>query len=80
MMALPIVAFDVGGNDEIVLNNQTGFIVQTKVAFFQKVLMLVSNDSLRLEMGQSGRTHCTANFSEQVHLGKIYSLYKEILG
>jgi glycosyltransferase involved in cell wall biosynthesis len=79
MMALPIVAFEVGGNNEIVLNNQTGYIVQTKEEFFQKVLTLISNETSRLEMGQRASGHCAAYFSEEVHLEKILNLYKGVL-
>jgi glycosyltransferase involved in cell wall biosynthesis len=80
MMALPIVAFDVGGNNEIVLNNQTGYIVQSKKEFFRKVFTVIRNKSLRLEMGQKACSHCAAKFSEEAHLVKIQSLYKEVLG
>ncbi len=80
MMALPVVAFDVGGNDEIVINNQTGYIVHSKEEFFQKILILINNEALRLEMGQRALEHCSANFSEEVHLKRINNLYKEVLG
>jgi len=80
MMSLPIVAFDVGGNDEIVLNNNTGYIVQTKEEFFQKVLVLINDEALRLEMGQRAWEHCSANFSKEVHMEKLNNLYKEVLG
>ena len=80
MCGIPSVAFDVGGNNEIILDSQSGYIVKTKEEFFEKVLFLVKNKRLSDEMGKKATEHCRKHFSEDVHLQKLESLYKEVLG
>lgn len=80
MCGIPSVAFDVGGNNEIIPDSQSGYIVKTKEEFFEKVLFLVKNKRLSDEMGKKATEHCLKHFSEDVHLQKLESLYKEVLG
>jgi glycosyltransferase involved in cell wall biosynthesis len=77
---IPSVAFDTGGNNEIIINSQTGYIVNTKEEFFEKVLILLHNNTLRDEMGKKAKEHCLKHFSREVHLSQLKSLYKEVLG
>jgi L-malate glycosyltransferase len=76
---IPSVAFDVGGNNEIILNSQTGFIVKAKEIFFEKVLYLIKNKALREQMGKNAAEHCFGLFSEEIHLHQLRSLYGEVL-
>jgi L-malate glycosyltransferase len=78
MMALPIVAFNVGGNDEIVVNSKTGFIVNSKDEFFKRCFELALNGILRKEMGLNSKQHCMALFSKETHLEQLNSIYNEI--
>lgn len=78
MMALPIVAFDVGGNNEIVLNGKTGYIVNNTGDFFQKCLLLAREEGIRCSFGLAGRQHCRSLFSREKHAEKLRELYMEI--
>jgi L-malate glycosyltransferase len=79
MMALPIVAFDVGGNNEIVLENRTGFIVKSKDDFLNKCSALAYDEKLRTEMGWNAWTYCREQFSKERHLEEISAVYKEVM-
>ncbi|MGD0342431.1 MAG: glycosyltransferase family 4 protein, partial [Bacteroidales bacterium] len=80
MCGIPSIAFDVGGNNEIILNGQTGYIVNAKEEFFSKVFSLVNEKTLQIEMGKKAKEHCFKHFSEEVHLQQLESLYKEVIG
>ena len=54
---LPIIASQVGGVSEIVVDTITGFLVREKdyKTAGEKLVELVSNGSLRTKMGENGR-------------------------
>lgn len=79
MHGLPIAAFDVGGNNEIIKHQETGFVVQTIEEFIESCSELVVNENLRLEMGKKSQEHCYQHFSEPVHQAELLNLYKEVL-
>lgn len=79
MMALPIVAFDVGGNNEIVVDGKTGFIVDSKEAFFQKNLLLAEDSAIRDQFGSASQQHCRNLFSKEKHADEFQNMYKEII-
>lgn len=79
MHGLPIAAFDVGGNNEIIKHQETGFVVQTLEGFIESCFELVVNENLRLEMGKKSQEHCYQHFSEPVHRAELMDLYKEVL-
>lgn len=56
--ALPVIASDVGGNNEIVHEGRNGFLIQgDDIALLaQKLSMLINDADLRTHMGQEGRS------------------------
>lgn len=77
VMGIPSVAFSVGGNSEIINDGETGFIVNTKDEFFEKIYFLVSNQSARNQMGNNAKKYCFEKFGRDNHLQKLISLYNE---
>jgi len=73
---LPALAFDVGGNQEIVLDGKTGFIVHSENDFQQKAYQLCQDESLRKKMGEAAEQH-TQIFSEENHLRSLLAIYTE---
>jgi len=73
---IPSIAFDVGGNNEIILNNKTGYIVATKEELFDKTIQLYRNVALRLKLGKQAILHCDKNFSEDAHLENLLNIYQ----
>lgn len=75
---LPIVAFDVGGNDEIVDNGLTGFIVNSPSDIIERCYELVSNQDLRMAQGKAGQALCREKFGPEKHLAALETCYQEI--
>lgn len=78
-MGLPAVVTDIRGNREIVVNNQTGFIVPVHCsAALQKALQrLVNDEKLRKSMGSNGRKRIVEHFDEQQVMNKILHEYEK---
>ncbi len=80
--ALPIVATDVGGNREVVLHGQTGYLVPPRNpdALADAMLRLMNlPEPERLAMGQSGRQHIVKNFEMERIVDRWEQLYLELL-
>lgn len=74
--ALPSLAFDVGGNKEIIVNGETGFIVNSLDELKEKVTKLCKSESLRKKMGEKAEEH-TKIFSEENHRKSLLDLYSK---
>jgi len=79
---LPIVATDVGGNSEIVLDGKNGYICPPKkpealVQSMQK-LMKKPSDTLR-SMGRAGRSHVSNNFSVESIAAQWDDIYRTLI-
>jgi glycosyltransferase involved in cell wall biosynthesis len=70
---LPLVAFDVSSNREIIEDGKTGFLVPEGDVdrFTEKVIQLAGNPALRAKMGQNGRDHVHDRFERTGQLRKI---------
>lgn len=81
-VGLPVVATNVGGNCEVVLDGQTGFLVPPKdpTALAQAMLRLMDTplDS-RVEMGHAGRRHVEAHYALDRVVDQWETLYREFL-
>jgi len=53
----PIIAFNISSNPEIVVDGETGYLIDNLdlKAFAQKTKLLIENDSLRQKIGESGK-------------------------
>lgn len=74
LAGIPSVAFDVSGNSEIVIDGETGFIVNNMKSLKEKSLELVKNSDLRNKMGKNAGIHCHNNFSKEIRKKKIIEL------
>ena len=81
-MGLPTVVTKVGGNEELVIDGQTGHLVpQGDVAgLAQAVISLAQHDQSRRDMGQAGRRRVESEFSFTGRLQRIESLYERVVG
>lgn len=73
---LPCLAFDVGGNKEIVKNGETGFIVYSEEELQQKAYQLSQNAALRKQMGANAEEYAKV-FSEENHLRNLLKIYQQ---
>lgn len=81
-MQRPVVAADVPGSRQTVLDGETGFLVPLRDAraLAGAVKKLIDNKELRLKMGEAGRRLAIDEFSDEVVVEKIMALYGEVAG
>lgn len=77
----PVVAFDTGGNSELVEHGETGYLVKMgdveKLAW--AVIKLLKNDKQRKEMGDKARTRAKNMFDVRLNARKTQAIYDELL-
>jgi glycosyltransferase involved in cell wall biosynthesis len=79
--AKPVIATDVGGNREAILDGKTGYLVPKKDynLLADKILLLVNNKDKREEMGRNGRRRVKERFSIEVMAAETKKLYFGLL-
>ncbi len=78
----PVVATNVGGVKDTMVNNTTGFYVnkEDKQAFTNKLLLLIQDEALRKAMGAAGREFVIGQFSRENEIGATTDFYFSLLG
>jgi glycosyltransferase involved in cell wall biosynthesis len=78
--AKPVVVTDVGGNREIVVDGETGFIVPPKnpAAIAEKVCLLLNDRTLAEDMGKKGRQRVNSFFSKDTMIRNYQELYTRL--
>jgi glycosyltransferase involved in cell wall biosynthesis len=78
---LPLVATEVGGNPEVVINGETGYLVPPRnpEEMAKKLLLLINNEKLRRQMGEKGRERVIRNFGIKETTRKYEELYNSVL-
>ncbi len=66
IFGIPSVAFNVGGNIEIIDNNKSGFIVESKQDLFNKIKLLISNPLLMKEFSENAIKLSKEKFSQAI--------------
>ncbi len=79
---LAIVATSVGCLPDLVLDNETGYIIPPgdPASMAEKILVLSEHPALGAAMGEKGRERVLANYSEQTVAEEMEMLYREIIG
>ena len=75
-VGIPSLAFDVGGNKEIIRNGETGFIVSSLEELKEKAALLCSDENLRDKMGTEAEQF-TRLFSQLNHRQSLLQLYRQ---
>lgn len=80
-MCKPVVATDVGGVSEAVINEKTGFVVPVNdtEAIADKVVKILSDDTLAETFGKNGQRFVQDHFSPESASDRIVRLYGELL-
>jgi len=81
LMGKPVVASNVSGPSELVVDGETGFLVPAKnpQAFAKSILKLVENPTLRTQMGENARKRVIENFSIEKYVKGVEGiLYDEL--
>jgi glycosyltransferase involved in cell wall biosynthesis len=77
-----VVAYDVDGNREGVVDGETGFVVRAfdREGLAKAVDLLVADGGLRRGMGEAGRKFALARFDARVMVDALEKVYAEALG
>ena len=65
-MGIPAVVSDVGVNSEVVEDNVTGYLCRSTDDWFERLSILIENQSKRVEMGKRGRDTVIHKYSVSV--------------
>ncbi|MEO1893434.1 MAG: glycosyltransferase [Alcanivorax sp.] len=78
---IPVVATRVGGLPEVILENETGFLVESEdhVAAADKVMVLALDPEMRRAMGINGRRFVLGKFSWPVCVNNMCHLYEKVV-
>jgi len=79
-MSKPVVATNVGGNPEVVLDGTTGFLVPARdpEILAERIVRLLRDESLRRRMGEEGRRRVEEEFTIERMVEETESLYEEL--
>ncbi len=82
LMERPVVASDVIGSSELVVNGETGFLFPVGRAdmLAEAILKLVENAELRERMGKNGRNLVIENFSIDNYVAGVEDVFAGVLG
>lgn len=77
----PVVATDVGGGSEVVLEGKTGFLVPPKdpEALADAVLRLLAAPDLARNLGVAGRVRVESKFTLEIMVARLEELYDSLL-
>jgi len=81
-MEKPIIASDIGGSNETIINNQTGFLFESNnpVSLSEKIIEVLNLDESRLKLiGTEGRKNIIKKFNVEKMCFSTYSEYKKLL-
>ena len=78
---LPVIATDVGGIPEVVIDRETGLLIQpsNSQAIADAVLLLYNDRNLRIRLANAGSAFVYAQFSAQTLVKEMETVYKHLL-
>jgi len=80
LMARPVAATRVGGLPEVVVNGETGLLVEPEQqALGEAVSFLLAGPQVAAAMGVEARRHAVKNFGFDRHVNAYDSLYRKII-
>lgn len=80
-MEVPPISYDRGGVSEAIIQNQTGFFFKCgdRSAIRKKMVELLKNEQLRIQIGKNGRTFMLNNFSLPLLARRHEKLYAQLI-
>jgi glycosyltransferase involved in cell wall biosynthesis len=76
---LPVVTSRVGANKEVVVDGQTGYLVDSQEEWVDAIGRLIDSDSLRIQMGEQGRLAANRQYSQLMVTEKVLGLLDKTL-
>jgi glycosyltransferase involved in cell wall biosynthesis len=80
-MGLPVVASDIPGNRDLVVPDQTGYLVPVgdRADFASYMNILLDDDELARRLGQAGQQRMREHFTVETMVQRYVDLYREVL-
>jgi len=80
-MELPVIVSNIGGVSEGVIDGKTGFLVEPKniQQISDKILLLLTDDNLRIQMGKRGRMYVVDKYSIENITKSLINSYNQII-
>ena len=81
LMKKPVIATDVGGNKEMMVDNKTGFLVKEGSAedIIEKISELIGNNQLSIEMGNSGLKFIQEEYNWEIVAQRFLKTIKKFI-
>ncbi len=78
---LPVVASDIGGNNELVIDGETGFLCPSDDAraFAESVIGLINNEDEAKQMGENGKKRILSEFGVEKMITETENIYMKLL-
>jgi glycosyltransferase involved in cell wall biosynthesis len=82
LAGIPVVTYDIDGNREGVLDNQSGFVVPAfdKDKLATNLALLLEDNQRRQRMGEAGRRFALARFGARAMVEALESVYRSATG
>lgn len=76
----PCIATNVGGTEDVVVDNETGFIIPPAYpdSLYKAILTLLLDDNLSIEFGNRGRQRVLENFTKENIAEKTLNVYDQV--
>jgi len=79
MAGLPVIGRNGGATPEIIKENETGMLYNSKQELIDKLKYLINNKEYRLKIGQQGQRLAIDKFSEQRYTDEVITLFNSVL-
>ncbi|HRS54411.1 MAG TPA: glycosyltransferase family 4 protein, partial [Bacteroidales bacterium] len=78
---LPVVVTNVGGLPEVVIHEQTGFIVEKSNInqMYEAIYKLINDKNLRIHLGKNGKAFIEKQYPWHDNVNKVINIYNELL-
>ena len=79
-MAKPVVASDLGGPRELVVDGETGMLVPPSdpKALAEAIIRILDDDNLARRMGEAGYQQARLLFDAEVNAQRTFEVYEEL--
>ena len=80
LMELPVISTRTGSIEDVVVDGDTGFLVEpgNEQELSETMIKLAENADLRARMGQAGRAYIMNQFSQQAVANKFYDFFHRV--
>jgi glycosyltransferase involved in cell wall biosynthesis len=77
----PVIAFDVGGPREWLVDGETGFLVKRGdiKGLADRILQLLEDEQLARKMGRKGLERVEKYYRKEIHIRQLLNVYKEAI-